>query len=628
MKKLLPVLFLFFVFEVHSTNTAVSIVSPLSFEEDFELETELEFKVRISNLLYLNAEFFHFGIRIFKDQQFQDTSYNEVMYDENLVEYTDKLYTFEKKFSVTEPGTYYGYAYVYYENDIDRSDDTITFEMTFIETGSGCITEYEYLVGEGLKVDENLSYFPDDNTLAGYMQRGDVIGLSAKVSDKDYIHQLCICGDDTTSSLLGLYSDEVYYSWTLEGPGKLHAPDIKSGQVFYEIPLCITTDITVTVNLMVTNLNGNFALDAPITGSFTINIDACPTRIYPAGMTPDWSSSCLRVAITKNDLSDGGDGNHLTKEGADCAPEAIVFDKGTPITVTGSITKTEAEFCKPDYAALLSVQASDYDNFTLKCEGEGACASNDSVVALLTDPLKYEWSLVSGKGEFPLGNTGSTVVFHKSKSEGATLECTISNIDSKATDDVKKLTITLQSAKRPKAFVGLGDDEALVTAGSVIWGWAMPDNAYYGRNSGFKSAAESMKTKLENVGYEVEFWEHMTKNDLKLAVQNPLHQAVVIVAHGAGGKLNMAGRDERIGTAQFSSSDLVAANKQAYNCNESPRVRDLQLIGCEALRGGWSSGLHCKARLHGWRTTKRIASLRYYAYWTYTPLEPINLSLP
>ena len=628
MKKLLPLVFLFFVFNVHSTNVTISLVSPISFEDDFEVGSDVQFKARVNNLLYLPAEEFHFGIRIFKDQQFQDTSYNEIMYDENLVEYTNKEYTFGNMFSVTEPGMYYGYAYVYYENDIDRSDDTITFSMTFIETEGGCYTEYEHLIGEGLKVDENLSYFPNDNILAGYMQRGDVIGLSAKVSDKDYIHQLCICGDDTTSSLLGLYSDEVYYSWTLEGPGKLHAPDIRSGKVFYEIPLCVTTSITATVNLMVTNLNGNFALDTPISGSFTINIDACPRRAYAAGSTPDWSSSCLSVAITKNDLSNGGDGSHSTKEGAECAPEAIVFDKGNPITVTGSITKTEAEFCKPDYAALLSVEASDYDNFTLKCTGEGACASNDSIVSLLIDPLKYEWHLVSGKGEFPLGNTGSSVVFHKSRSEGATIECSISNVDSKAADDVQKLTITLEAAKKPKAFVGLGDDEALLSVGEIIWGWNYPDDTYYGRNSTFLTVAESMKTKLEDAGYEVDFREHMTRNDLKLAFKNPLFQAVAVVAHGASGRLNMAGRNERLGTITFTHLDLVSANKEAYDCEENPRVRDLQLLACEAARGKWHEGLHCNAQFQAWRTTKRLVSLRYYAYWTYTPLDPVNLSLP
>ncbi len=629
MKKLLPILFLFFVPKIYATDLNISFVAPVSFEEEVEVGTDFKFEIRVDNTLYLPAEFYELGINIFRDEQMLDTAYSETIFDEKLDAYTFRTLTFEKKFSSMEPAVYFGYAYVYYENDINRANDTIPFQITYIEVGtSPCVTEFEYLPGEGFRVEQNLSYFPDDKTLEGYMQRGDVIGLAAKVTDKDFIHHLCICNGDTTSTIRGPYSDNVYYEWTLNGDGKLLIPDDQSGTVFYEIPVCIMADFTATVNLKVKNGPLSMANDDEITGSFTINVYACPTRIYPEGMIPDWSSSCLRVTVSKENLSNGADAQHSTKEDAICIPQEIVFDKQTEITSANGITITEGEFCKPDYAVLLRADAVDFDSFKLKCQGEGECFSNDSVANSFVDPLKYEWSLVSGKGEFPLGTTGRSVVLHKSSSEGATLECSISNIDTKSGDNTKKLTITLEAAKKPKAFVGLGDDEALVTLGSLIWGWSYDDNAYYGSSSGFLSTAQSMKTSYEDAGYEVEFWEHVTGTDLKHAIQNPLYQAFAIVGHGSGGQMNMAGRDERIGTERFSSARLVTANQEAYQCDENPRIRDWQLIGCEALRGSWRDGLHCKARIHGWRTTKLVASLRYYAFFDFTPLPPVNLSLP
>ena len=490
-----------------------------------------------------------------------------------------------------------------------------------------CTTEDEYLPGEGFRVQSNLSCFPGGNALAGYMQRGDVIAVSAEVTDKDYIRHRCICGEDTTSTLWGPYQDNVNYDWTLTGEGKLLVPDDMCGTVLYELPVCITSDFTATVNLKVRNGNMSMAADEEISGSVTIRVTACPTRVYPEGMTPDWSSSCLKVDISENPLGSGEDGDLDTQEDAECYPEEISFSIASEIHVPEGIRVTEGEFCKPDYAVLLSADAFDYDLYVLKCEGEGGCESEDSVATIFYDPLKYEWSLESGSGEFPLGSQGKSVVFHKSRSEGATIKCMISNTDLKSNDPSKELTTSLEAAEKPKAFVGLGDDEATFTVGKVILEWWYEKPVYVGRNSTFFSAAESMKNSLENAGYDVEFWEHVSRIDITHATQDPIYQAFAIVGHGSGGAMNMAGTDERVGTIRYTSAILVANNEEAYDCAESPRIRDLQLIGCEALRGNWSDGLHCGARLHGWRTTKLTASMRYYAYWTFTPLPPVNLSL-
>ena len=506
---------------------------------------------------------------------------------------------------------------------IDSPNAYYTIDCTPIP----CTTEDEYLPGEGFRVETNLSCFPGGRALDGYMQRGDVIAVSAEVTDKDHIRHRCICGDDTTSTLWGPYQDNVNYDWTLAGEGKLLVPDDMCGTVLYELPVCITTDYTATVRLKVSNGSMSMAADKEISGSVTIHVTACPTRIYPSGMTPDWSSSCLKVEISKNPLGNGEDGDLDTQDDAECYPEQIGFSTATEIQVPEGITVTEGEFCKPDYAVLLSADAVDYDLYVLKCEGESGCESEDSVAKIFYDPLKYEWSLESGSGEFPMGKLGKSVVFHKSRSEGATIKCIISNADLKSSDPTKELTTSLGAAEKPKAFVGLGDDEATFTVGKMILEWWHEKPVYVGRNSAFLSAARSMETSLESAGYEVEFYEHVSRIDINHAAQDPIFQAFAIVGHGSGGAMNMAGTDERVGTIRYFSNNLVAANQEVYQCNESPRIRDLQLIGCEALRGNWSDGLHCGARLHGWRTTKLTGSLRYYAYWTFTPLPPVNLSL-
>jgi len=492
-----------------------------------------------------------------------------------------------------------------------------------------CITKDEKLAGDGLRVQQNLKTFPNGDELSGFMQRGDVIALSALVSDKDFILHQCICNEDTTSELWGPYSDLVYYEWSLEGEGKLLIPDDQSGTVLYELPICIEKKFEATVRLRVRNGEKSMAEDETITGSFTIKVSPALNLLTdPNNPPPPGWGSTLIISIAKNELSSGGDGVLNTKDDAACYPQDIVFDPATDIQVNGDIRVTEAPFCKPDFAVLVSVDAEDIDSYSLKCVGEEECASEDSISKTFYDPLRYDWSIISGIGDFPLGNKGKSVVFHKSKSSGADLKCIITNIDGKSNDGTsKEVYIHINAAEKPKAFVGLGDDEASVTVDKLIAEWYYEKEVYVGPARGFKSSAVAMKSSLEAAGYEVEFWEHVSDRDINFAIQNPLFQAFVLVGHGSHGYINMAGRDQGLGTIRYSGSKLIAANQIAYNCEESPRIRDLQLIGCEGLMGNWGDGLYQGARLHGWKTTKIVALLEYYARITYTPLPPRNLAL-
>lgn len=606
-----------------------AILSPDVFKEYYTNE-QLEFTIQIDNINKFEAEEFDIGVRLYYDETMLEEAFSSTVTEYELPAYSENSYTLEQTFSSEIPYKYYGYVYVDYEFDIDRSNDSLRFEITFIEEETPeCKPEYEFIAGDGFRVAKNLSYFPDDKTLAGYMQRGDVIGLNAEVTDNDYIRQLCICSDDTSSSFWGPYSDHVYYEWTLQGPGKIIQHDDGSGTVLYELPTCIESPYTATVTLTVKNGLDSWASDDEITGSYEINVESCPTRIYPADMVPDWDPSCLMINITKNELSNGSDGEMKSYDGSNCTPVNIEFDLAQPIEAADNVIAETGEFTMPDYAELLTVQAQDIDYFKLKCESqEGMCVAEDSIVTLFRDVLDYEWELVSGKGEFPLGNKGKSVVFHKSRSEGATVKCMISNRDAKSDDgNSLEVTYTLDSAKKPKAFVGIGDDEDTGSMGKLFWQYYYDEDIYGGKHPGFKSAAESMKTKLEEAGYEVYYNEYTTAGIVDIVVKDPLYQAMVLVGHGLGGSMILTGGGSELGFDEYTATSLISANSDAYNCIESPRLRDLQLIGCEALRGNWSSGLHCGARLHGWRTTKRVGSLRYYAYWTYTPLDPVNLSL-
>ena len=72
--------------------------------------------------------------------------------------------------------------------------------------------------------------------------------------------------------------------------------------------------------------------------------------------------------------------------------------------------------------------------------------------------------------------------------------------------------------------------------------------------------------------------------------------------------------------------DLTLAATQGYQCDRLPYLRDLTVLGCEALMADWGSTM-INGIARGFSGSKTLGALRWYALWTYDPLPPHNLTL-
>lgn len=622
-----------------ATDITIGLVYSPSQEIEYEVGSEMSFKLRIDNINVLIAEEYTIGVSLYSDSDYIKSLLQDTMKKVELPPNSTIDVEFESVYIPETSGSLYFRAWVYYFNDINRENDKIEYEITIIEKPEIiCSIDTLWHSGPQLKVINNLDYFPKDKELNDYIQRGDVIALSALVTDDDILEQLCICNGDTNSKLIGSLSDDVIYEWVLEGEGRLIFGDDtspnKSNMVMYEIPVCSGKDrfkkSVVTLNIR--NSNSSLAPDKSISGKFEIFMDFCPQRIYPADIVPDWCSSCISVQIKKEDLIPQPGTELTSKEGEACLPADVTFDLYNPITSNAEIIVDTARYCLPDYAVLLTADASDQDRIDIACEsGESGCQVNDEenpakMTILHEDAIEYTWEIVTGKGAFPLGNKGKSVVFHKSRSEGATIKCIMSNQNQNSKDANIEKIITLEKSKKPKAFVGIGDDEDTGLA-DIIYEWWHETDVYGGQEEGFTTIANYMKEEFEEDGYEVYFQAKTSEGLLNTVLQDPIYQAFCIVGHGLGGAMILSGGGGPLGFDEYTATSAMKAHLSAYNCSENPKMRDVQLIGCEAMKGNWSSAFHCGARVHGWRTTKRLGSLKWYALWTFEALPVVNLSL-
>ncbi|MBK9249162.1 MAG: hypothetical protein IPM69_13875 [Ignavibacteria bacterium] len=314
-----------------------------------------------------------------------------------------------------------------------------------------------------------------------------------------------------------------------------------------------------------------------------------------------------------------------------CESSPLAYDKYTPISIVNPITETIAPNVCPDYAVLLSVNAIDEDQVIIECAPKfksQTCKTKSNKTIIAKDNISYTWILISGKGEFPLGNTGSTVVFRKSQSEDAVLMCEIKNEFSLAEDPVIRLNYTVKKAKKPKAFVGLGDDE---NTGDLVKLYHLivhkADDVYGGKGSGFHSVAESMVQAYEKAGYDVTFYEYTSVGIINSILEDPCYQAFCMVGHGSGGNVLLSGNTSE-SFDEYTSFIARKYNETFWGCSRNPSIRDVQLLACNALDSPWESAFNCNARVHGYKETKLLATLRFYAYVQFRPYKPLTLALP
>lgn len=557
----------------------------------------------------------------------------------DLAPYTNRTITLPIQWTPASVGKYTVTVTIEFAEDIDLSNNTKDIIIDVVS--AECITGYEWNEGIGFTIRRGLTLFPDEKGLNGKMKPGDAIGIYCIVEDLDDLIAHCKCGEETNSKIMSAFNDEVEYEWTLTGEGTLFQPAAGAkNAIFYKIPVCpkkatgkeetITEEILLTVKNKATGLKP----DKPITGKVTLTITYCPERYFPASGDADWDPTAMKITAQIQKLEPGESIEYTESLLGNCESKDPVSDKYTPISIVNQITETIADKVCPDYAVILSASAIDEDQVILECAPKiesQTCKTKSNKTVIVKDNLSYTWFLQSGKGDFPLGNTGSSVMFRKSQSEDAVIMCEIKNEFSLAEDPVVKLSYKVTKAKKPKAFVGLGDDEDtgdfVKLYHQIVHG---ADDIYGGRSSGFHAVAESMAKAYEKAGYDVTFAEITSVGYLNIILEDPCYQAFCMVSHGVGGDVLLSGNPGSGPNSIDEYTGFMAANhNQAFwGCRRNPSIRDVQLLACNALDSPWDNAFNCNARIHGYKETKILATLRFYAFVQFRPYKPLTHALP
>ena len=536
-------------------------------------------------------------------------------------------------FAPETPGTYTLRSTVVYESEIDPADNVV--DLIFTHLRAGCEASEQWHAGPGFSVVQPLDYWPKDPQL-DELRPADVIGISALVTDADYLEQKCGCADNDTSVMRGPYPDRVTYQWTIsEGPGTLIQSDDPeaASTVMYRLPTCPpnTDFFRVVIRVTVRNPGGSHAPDELVTGVIRFHVfkfESSSTYTYDVDASIDLP------------IDNGRSSSTSPVAGESCTPIEPVWTRSSPITAPLGIRSQSSEFLCPEYLTLLTVKASDTDDAILVCEGDqqGGCSPSDTSSRSERDGLVYTWSITGGAGEFPAGATGPSVVVRRSAGSATTVQCRITDAGLQAADEPLVLTVVLPAVGKPKALVGLGDDEGTSPsklAEGVIDAWAgilginrQPQTVYGGRSSALRSAWSSLKDKLEAAGYDVIADDSLLAEELTSRLENPCYKTIAFVGHGSSGDLNMARTFESGDWVnhRLNSTNLGLASQARFNCAKHPFVRELVLLACEAMLDDWPGKLYW-GRSHGFRETKTFAMLRRWAYWTFEPLPPVILTV-
>lgn len=589
---------------------------------------QLQLLVRNDNVL---ADAFAVRFEIWKGTVASgQTVYSYTQDETTLAPFTERTVTAEQTFSPQTSGTYVARATVLYGSEIDPPDNAIS--LIFEALRPGCEAGETWHAGPALVIQQPLRIWPDTPSIGDKFRPGDVIGISALVTDMDLLEQSCGCAEEDTSTLRGPYPDDVSYEWSLEGPGTIvKAEGGSSSSVMYQMPVCpVPLVFSATVTLRVRN-GGGKAGDAEISGSVTFNFSIA--RIYSTEFTPTWEPYTFAVGPFIQQLSPQADVPAEGRSGRACSPLPPTWEKGGGISVARGIETTSAPFLCPEYLTLAQVRATDIDNYRLICEeSPTTCSPNDTINNTSADHLTYQWSTIGGGGELVLPTNGPSIAVRRSASKPTILQCVINDGGAQADDDPVTVLDTLPPVGKPKAFVGLGDDEGTSVSkiGSAIYDYWLGDgNAelpYGGRSAEIRSAWQTMVDHYESAGYEVIADDSMLVGEFEPVFLNPCIKVFAFVGHGASGNINMARMD--VGgwnVPSRSASHVAAITQREFNCPKSPFLIDVVMLACETMKGSWNN-IQVYGRSHGYTTTKFFGSLRSYAYWTYEPFPPLILT--
>ncbi len=631
------ILLLLIIISYNAYGTDLTVGRLLSPELFVNVSEELSISYEINNINILTAEQYT-GLVTIKNNQTSVTDFTYLGEYTNLEPFETTVISVPTKWIPTEVGTYTISIIIEFDDDIDLSNNTEEF---IIEVGSSeCTSGYEWSAGRlGFTIRNNLQHFPYAQDLEGKMKPGDIIGINCLVEDFDELIANCGCEDGVNSKYMDLFPDEVVYSWSLVGEGKLIQPDVgEKNTVFYKIPVCpsnaVGSEETITAEIQLTVKNKDTGLkpDKPISGKVILTIAYCPERVTPENGEVSWDPTAMKITAVILPL-ESNEGSLLTdSDNGNCEPQPLTYDKYTPIKIVNNITETIVEGVCPDYAVILSALATDDDQVIIECTPElesPVCTEKSNKTIISKDKLEYKWTVDSGKGEFPIGNIGSSVIFRKSQSGDANITCEIWNAFSKVEDSKVTIKYKVTKAKKPKAFVGLGDDEDnanFVKLYHEIVNDA--DDIYGGRSSPFYEVVTSMKDKYTAAGYDVTFAEYTSNSQLYDVLRDPCYQAFCIVSHGTGGNVLLSGGTSKNYLDEFTSFMARKENEAIWGCRRNPSIRDVQLLACNALDSDWGIAFNCNARIHGYKETKFLATLRFYAYFQFKPLPPLTLALP
>ncbi len=588
----------------------------------------LQLLVRNDNVL---ADAFAVRFEIWKGTVASGQTVFSYTQDEStLAPYTERTVTAEQTFSPQTTGTYVARATVLYSSEIDPPDNAI--DLIFEALKPGCKAGESWHAGPAMVIEQPLRIWPDTPAIGDMLRPGDVVGISALVSDMDLLQQSCGCAEEDTMVLRGPYPDDVTYEWTLEGPGTIiQGASGNHSTVMYQLPICPDPLVySATVRLRVRNGSGK-AADAEISGSVTFNVSI--SRIYSSDFKPTWQPGSLAIGTVIQQLSPHADVPTEGRAGRACSPLPPTWEKDAGISAARGIELTSAPFLCPEYLTLASVRATDIDSYRLVCaESPTTCAPNDTINGTSADGLSYQWSIIGGGGALVLPTSGPSVVVRRSASQPTILQCVINDGGAQADDDPVTLLDTLRAVGKPKAFVGLGDDEGTSASkvGSAIYDYWLGDgnaeSPYGGRSAALRSAWETMVDHYESVGYDVIADDSMLVNEFDPVFSNPCIKVFAFVGHGSGGHINMARMD--VGgwnVPSRSASHVTAITQREFNCPKSPFLTDVVMLACETMKGSWNN-IQVYGRSHGYTTTKFFGSLRSYAYWSYEPYPPLILT--
>jgi hypothetical protein len=440
-----------------------------------------------------------------------------------------------------------------------------------------CDAPPEWKVGPAIQLDA-LGCWPAGDTLVR-MRPGDVIAIRASAHDDDYLIQKCIDPDTKIHTFkVGTYRDCVAYDWSLVGggPGRLIQPAAgDKNTVLYQIPFGgwrsdrgAWLDQEATVCLTVKNSGkGAKAPDADRVGAKVI-------IHMRSGAPKEW----VGVLIAIETGGSAADEPFVPVTDGDCVREAEVpeWEPTTGIAaadIACIMRDLGANRELPDYLALLSVDASDVDAVNLKCKPTVKKCAIGRTTTDTGDALLYQWSIVNGKGSFPLYSDGPVVAFRRSRSGSATVKCRIFNYSGQVSDAAVEKTVVVPSAPKPRALVALGNIE-----NPAEWRVSEKMGTAY-------DAAGIAKTRYEQAGYDVDYRAAARLQDVLTVLADRSYQALWMCGHGGPGWIAM--NPPPTYATDVTPDNIMAVAMGRWRSERHPMLREIAALGCASYSPEW-----------------------------------------